>query len=500
MKMMNSLSRQQIFWIAGFLSLVLSFWISARESVINPDAICYLQSAATMSQGLNAAMHLCGQASWPFYSFLIYGVAQVTHFSYQVSAYSLNGLLALMSVLVFLLIIRSLTTDLKVLAFAAITILFFHEFNSVRQYIVRDQGYFAFYLLSFYFLLQYFREKNLSHAFLWSGSLIIAALFRIEGVIFLFALPLFAFFEKGESFGSRLQSFFKLNILNLVGLGVCVLFYSHLHDSRLQEISFQFFHGGATFYSRYIDLKTALANHVLTPDSVNEAGKVLILMLASWYCFSVITNLSIVYSILVVYAWMNRLLQTDSRTRLVIWGYIVINFFITAGFLVQHLFLSKRYLIALSLIFMIWVPFALENLSQNWRTRRLPFLAAILFIFISSLGGIFDFGYSKKYIHDAGSWLAENVSAQSSLYSNDYQVMYYSHHFGNDIFNVTREFVKPEALANQQWKHYEYLALRVDQKSLADEQSLLSQIDYPLIKVFHNKRNDQIRIYRRNDV
>ena len=55
---------------------------------------------------------------------------------------------------------------------------------------------------------------------------------------------------------------------------------------------------------------------------------------------------------------------------------------------------------------------------------------------LSALGGIVDFGYSKAYIHTAGDWLAAHVPAKATLYANDYQLMYYSQHFGKRLFET----------------------------------------------------------------
>jgi hypothetical protein len=87
--------RSTIYILAAFFSVICSLWISNREAVINSDAICYLQSAATMKEGIHVAMDLCGQAKWPLYSLLIAGFVKVTHLPYVTAAYILNGFFSL---------------------------------------------------------------------------------------------------------------------------------------------------------------------------------------------------------------------------------------------------------------------------------------------------------------------------------------------------------------------------------------------------------------------
>lgn len=484
-----------IYTTASLISLFFSYWFAVRESVINPDAICYLQSAESMRYGLFHAMHLCDQAVWPFYSALIYGVVTLTHVSFQTAAYGLDGLFSLISVITFIAIVDFIANVriTSILCFAAFVILFAHDFNSVRQYIIRDHGYWAFYLLSIYFLLRYFHLPHFRFAFLWSASLCIATLFRVEGAIFLLFIPFVSLFNFGKAFRERLQDFFKLNTLTFIAAVILVigfLLHTHFDLSRLNEIDFQFLHGGGLIKSNFMNMKNTIANSILNSDSAKDAGVVLTLMLVSWYLVSVLSNVSLIFALLVIYAWSKKLVKSNP----VLWGYLIINLVITVSFLAEHLFLSKRYVIGLSLVLMLWVPFALNDLLMQWRLRRLPLAFATLFVLVSAFGGILDFGYSKRYIHDAGDWLAVNVPQQATLYSDDFQTMYYSHHFGENIFNIAREFIKPDAI--KQWQNYEYLAIRTDKKALASNNTI-NQITYPLVKIFQNKRGDQVRIYER---
>ncbi len=124
-------------------------------------------------------------------------------------------------------------------------------------------------------------------------------------------------------------------------------------------------------------------------------------------------------------------------------------------------------------------------------------LLALLFIVISAVGGLCDFGYSKAYIRDAGQWLSLHVPAKATLYSNDLQLMYYSNYFGNQLFVRSQADSGLHHLAHEQWKKYDYLALRVDQQELHSPTSILQEITVKPIEVFQNKRGDQVRIYRR---
>jgi hypothetical protein len=486
-----------IYLVAALFSILLSFDGSLRATVVNPDGVCYLQSAATIATaGVHHAMHICGQAQWPFYSILIYDLVALTKISYISSAFVLDGIFSIVSVLTFIYIVQMLGGTRRVLWLAAATVLFAHEFDSVREYVIRDHGFWAFYLLSVACLIQYFRSRRWLDALLWIATLIVATLFRVEGVIFIVLVPFIALFDSGR----RLRSFLQLNAVTIV-MGIAVLIFMFCHHSNLQgnrlaEIEYQFVHGMTNLVSSFHSRSAALGQYVLSSYSARDAGTVFFLLLVAWYAASVVYNLSVIYTLLVIYAWSKKLLSLHKPERLALAAYIVVNVIITAAFLVDFMFLSKRYLIALSLILMLWVPFALEDLIQRHKERKWLLPVVIFFMVASALGGMIEFGYSKAYIRDAGRWLASNAPSEA-IYSNDYQVMFYSNHFGNSIFDQAGRFADMAVLADGKWKQYAYVALRVDQKELHNS-AIVKEIQAQVTptQIFANKRGDEVVIYK----
>lgn len=506
---MNSMSINQreksLYLIVVLASVCLSFFLAYRETVINPDAICYLLSAEAVGKsGIFGAMQLCGQAKWPFYSVLIYQFVQLTHFSYAVAAYVLNGFFSLVSVIAFISIVKELGGSRRVLWLAAAVILLAHEFNSVRQYIIRDHGFWAFYLISLLFLIRFYSKPSLKKGLLWSASLIMATLFRIEGAIFLLTMPFLSFFYFRYTFWQRCRFFFLLNIpLILVALMIGGWLLLHPQDTldklgRVSEVTTQLQHGFSTLVQHYENTKIALAQHVLTTDSRKDAGLVLLLLLVAWYFVLILGNLSWIYALLIFYAIKQKAVTWQMPSMLVIAGYIIVNVAVTFIFLLEHLFLSKRYMLALSLVLMLFVPFALDQLLQNsWQRKYQRFLAiSIVLILFSAMGGVFDFGYSKAYIHHAGDWLAKNVPHEAALYANDYQLMYYSKHFGDEIFKKQRQFAHIDTIAQGRFKQYDYIALRLGNEEELKVAPLLREFEVAPMKIFSNKRGDRVIIYQ----
>lgn len=494
-----------LFLFAFITSLLLSAWIGYRETVINSDAICYLLSAKMVgTDGIRNAMQLCNQARWPFYSALIYGFVQVTHLPYAGAAYLINSLFTLISVGAFILIVKELGGSQRTLWLAAITILLSHQFNSVREYIIRDHGFWAFYLASMLFLLKYARRPRSKFALGFSVSLLLASLFRIEGAVFLLLMPFVCWFQKRYNLRQRVRNFMLLYMPVLM-IGGAIVLWLALHPQqsieklgRVGELIDQFRHGMGIIADRYHAAKTELKHSVLGVEAADQAGMVILSAWLVWYVLSVVGNLSWIYALLVLYAMGSRTVILRSTAPIILYWYAGVNVLVTAGFLAEHFFLSKRYLIALSLVFMLWVPFALNDIIRKWPSPRHRAILAVAagLIVISSLGGVFNFGYSKTYVRDAGHWMAQNIPANASIYSNDIQLMYYSDHYGYQIFNQRQAFADLQSLQQGKWKQFDYVALRLDDKDKVETASFVNMLPSPPMSSFKNRRGDRVAIYK----
>jgi len=499
-------SKSTVFIVATILSFAISYWCSFSGTLLNSDAICYIHSAKSMSNGIHYAMGVCDQAKWPFFAMIIAGTAKISGLSFVNSAYLVNAIFAwlvlfsFMSIVAFLGKRQSLSSKLIIplLWFSALIILFTNEYSSTKYYIIRDHGYWAFYLLSIFFMLKFYYHQKYLDAAGWFLCLVVATLFRIEGAIFLALAPLFIWFSFKDSFKNKLYIFLKLNtftIILLMSLIIISLFFSPKALGRINEIYFQIMHGVDILSSNFNRRVVVLQQNVLSVFSAGEAYTFLSLALVSWFVFKVIVNLSVIYTILTVYAWYKNLLSNIGRLSLALFSYVWVNIIITAIFLSEHMFLSKRYLIALSLTLMIWCPFALLDFYSMWNKKKWPLIISMLLIFVSSLGGIFQFGYSKQYIYQSGVWLKQNTPDDANVYSNDYLVMFYSERFGDDIFIKAKEYSNLNQLKNSAWGNYDYLAIKVKKNSNLSKK-LPRQLDQFFYKDFSNKRGDSVKIYK----
>jgi len=261
-------------------------------------------------------------------------------------------------------------------------------------------------------------------------------------------------------------------------------------------VQFQLMHGIGNLKTSFHTHAKALADNVLSIYAARDASIILTLMLCSWFVYSVILNVSGIYALLIIYAWMQKSISLDSPKRWTLFSYLVINLLITGIFLAENLFLSKRYLIALSLMLLVWVPFALEDIFVKHAKRRwiLPTLATL--VFITSLSGVFDFGYSKLYIKHSGVWLAEHAPLGAKIYTNNQQVMYFSNHFGNSIFRTSLAYDDLKYLAHDKWRKFDFLAIYVKANDTIAKKEIMDEIPLSPAHVYANKRGDQVLLYQ----
>lgn len=490
--MLTSQSRLYVFALS--FSVLMSFWCAYSENIINPDGICYLLSAQSFSDTkLQDIMHLCPQASWPFYSYLIYLTSKLSALPYYVSAYFLDGVFTLFSVIAFISMVKEIGGAGRVLWFAALCLLLLHDFNGLRQSIIRDHGYWAAYLWSIWVLLKFNQKPRLSLAIAWSVLSCISVLFRREGIVLLIFAPFCCGFMKELNLQQRIKAFIQLNLLSIMIL-MTALVYIVAHPELIKILQQKVVEQINTTSNLYIDHYTKL-QEVFKTQAFNFATYtdiriIIVLSLFIWYLLVVTNSFTWIFAALSVYG-----LSLKKPNRVII-TYLILNTAITLIFLLENQFLSKRYVMALELTLLLYAPFALEALWQRCTNKRgyIIFISTLVAISCFAMGGIVSFGPSKAYMQEAGNWAANNIPDDAKVYSNNFQMMYYSKHFGRDIFKKILDYHRPEYYLNH-WQEFDYLLLKLD-KNERYIKMLVDKLNMTPIQRFQNKRGDLIAVYK----
>ena len=487
---------------AIIFNILLAYLFRAHQQPFNVDGIIYLNAAsAIINHGLKAAMEVY---SWPFYSILLAATSKATHLSLENSAFCLNILFTIILSVVFIALIKEFDGTLTTQYFALLVILTYPYLNHDRTNILRDLGYYAFFLLSFLLLIYYLRTLNWRSALMWSISISLAALFRIEGVVILMLAPFIILLLPNLNYRNKILYFLKINTLSII-IGILIAAFALIHhDSvkqlgRLNEFRNWVNSGFSIITHSFSANAMLLKQNFLTPFNAGSAYIFLTGGLTALFIETVVGVLGMFYVLLVCYAFNKKLIAVNKLAKYAYISYFVINLLILIAFLIHQSFLSGRYVLPLCLLLLLAVPFSLSAIYVTTaKTNKwlIGFTSILLLITIAN--GLWHFGPSKTYLIEAGNWLDKNTALQSHVYTNDPQLFYYAH---RSPMQYPKDFAtRDNAIKNFEnvnLKNYDYVALviRKNETSLLKPEIELILNQQP-IKIFSNKRGDMALIFK----
>ncbi|ABE49035.1 hypothetical protein [Methylobacillus flagellatus] len=162
-----SYSIRQLHFIFIALALLFASWINyIQHGWINGDSVLYFEAARLFSLGeWKAGMEVWG---WPFFPFLIAGVHKLSGLDIHCSAQVLNTLLFGLATASFLQLIRE-SGGHKTALISGGLILFSSQYivGDILTMLLRDQGFWAFFLTSLVFLVRYAKHYRIRDALLW---------------------------------------------------------------------------------------------------------------------------------------------------------------------------------------------------------------------------------------------------------------------------------------------------------------------------------------------
>jgi len=322
--------RGDIRWFAALLSVVMSIIIFSHRQPVNNDGVLYLHVAEVfIQQGFHAAQQIY---NWNFYSILIAYTSALTHLPLLYSALLLNTLLITWLVVMFITLVKELGGEGKLLYFATIIIILFPYLNHDRGHIIRDFGYWAFYLTAIVMLLRFAKLPSWRHALAWVVTMTLATLFRIEGAV-IFALAPFALWLQPEwSIWQRLKYFLQAQCGFIVGAIAAVGMFLQSGDSlgRLRDVGVQVYFGLTLLTDNFITQKTLFANNVLNIYSYDYAGIMLIGALITLGLFVFIQTFSVFFTLITGYGLARTTLPCATGSKRIIVFLIALNLAIIA--------------------------------------------------------------------------------------------------------------------------------------------------------------------------
>jgi len=430
----NNITRIRIF--TALASLILSLIAVYLDDLINRDGVLYMDTAsAYLRGGLEEAAKLY---NWPFFSIIIAYLHKLTSLSLQTIAYFITGLLFALLNDTLIRISHKLLSNTKQLVIAALFILCFQPINEYRDFIVRDIGYWAFASLSLYYLIIFIETPTFKIATLWQLAIVIAVLFRLEGVVLLFGLPLFLFAVKKPANGFKhylLLNYLFIVILPFTFLVALSSFSPHAAFNKIYSVSYYTNIDGflATLNESVLVLKTKILNKY----SEDYAGLILISGLVVMLFYKLIKTLGVGYIVIYLASRQQKVSINTTSTHTLLYYFLALNLLILVAFVLREYFITTRWTVmTLICILLLILPMLCSYLEAAWTTKRysILFFAGIILSF--NIADSIIQSSSKAYIKNTATWAAENLPKGSKILTDEKIIQYYakSHQASTNIF------------------------------------------------------------------
>ncbi len=484
-----------LFWLIVATSIVLAARMQAiQHGWINPDSVLYLEAAKLITIGdFRGAYNIF---SWPFYALCIGLVSKVTGFATHLSAQFLNMVFFGIATASFLKIIQ-LAGGKNLALFAGALLLFGNLYivGDVLEMLMRDQGFWAFYLASLVFFIRFYQQNKVLDALLWQVAAILAVLFRIEAITFLLLLPLIFIFDSHANYKQRIIKLLKtysisLFILTIIFIAIYTIPSLNIKSfGRLQEV----FNTNLwdVFSSNLIGRSSIMSTQVLGEYLEEYAIAGLLMTFVYVILVKNITTLGAVGVIAVGLHFKDKFNHMNNHIKRVLTAVSIICVMNMALIITKVFVLSSRYVVALTFILLIVSALYLGHLfnktTSKKQTRLLTIVSiAIIVLCLSIIKNVLPKQAGYNYMQDAVAWVKNNQH-DATVFYEDARLRYYAGapFIGSGVFDwrATRHNVSNNP-------QYDYLVINFGKEDQEKRDMLLQSLpEYKEIKRFYVTKN-----------
>lgn len=491
-----SKSRAPLYFGIAVLSSLLSLYSLIASDIINNDGILYINTAeAFISGGISKAMTVF---SWPFFSITIAWFHALTGVDIELSAYIVNAIYLVVLSISLLLIYEEICTPHLPLWVPALFILALPIVNDYRAYIIRGHGFWAFTALALLFFIRYSKRPSIRPALLWQIFSITAALFRIEGVIFLASAPFYFLFRTGK--GNRfIQHFLRLNSITIPITIIAILVLS-TYILNTDDFSYDLSHRlnyilPASMIAALTKTASEMAE-IMPRLSSSESIIVVFSGLIILVLYKLIKNINLVYLAIWFIGQRKQWIRLSQESHIVLF-YAFISILPLIAIAGNKFVISSRYtvlsVILFSLIPLQYIDYLLCKLINSRRLVAASILATLMVVLF--LDGIIHTGSTKDNIVAAGKWTQQNITVNEKIACNDKRLCYYSDRDYGYYKNIAKNQVRKTKLTINSGE-YDYILLWLGHNNNGLRKHLKANNKIALVKTFSNERQDEVRLYR----
>lgn len=493
-----------LFWLIVGASIVLAAQMQAiQHNWINPDSVLYLEAAKLIVIGdFQGAYQVF---NWPLYAFCIGVVSKLTGFGVHLSAQLLNMLFFGIATASFLRIIQ-LAGGSNLTIFSGALLLFGNLYivGDVLEMLMRDEGFWAFYLASLVFFIRYTQQYKQTDAVLWQLCIIVATLFRIEGILFLFLLPLTCLFTRKLSVKEKIQQLFNTYSISLITGFIIVIAITTLsqldagHLGRLNEIFTSNLYHELT--RKFVAQADIMSTQVLGGYLEEFAIPGLLLTFVYVLGSKTLTAAGLIGTGLALLEIRSTSTQIPSAVRRVLLTAAAIALIAMALIIIKVFVLSSRYAIAFAWILMLFASFYLSSMmTKSDRKSRVLLTAICLILSLCLIKNILPKRDGYNYSQEAVTWIKTLNKSKEPVFYNETRMRYYANEaFIGTWADNTQMLIN--AINNKTINQYRYLLIDSSAKEASQLTTITKRIpQFKHIKTFNSTRQKKyVLIFKRD--
>ncbi len=510
-KLLNKIDRletKHLFLSIVVVSAFLAAWMQyIQHGWINPDSVLYLEQAERFAQGEWKAGFTIFQ--WPLYGLCIGLVHALTSLPIQTAAQLLNMLFFGIATASFLTLIKLAGGNNRTLFFGMLLLFSsLYIVGDVLEMLMRDEGFWAFYLTALVYFIRYIQQIKLSDALIWQASIIVATLFRIEAMLYLLLLPLVILLIKSSPSNNKawlkektlqLLATYSLSIVIGLAIGIAILTQPQISMAQFGRLNEVF---NTSLYHEFTKLFFAKAEKMsnLVLGSYLEEFAIPGLLLTFIYVIGskILTAAGWIGTGLALIGFKHSSKKMPPIARSVLLTTSAIALFIMALIIIKVFVLSSRYVVALAFIMLIFASFQLTELSSNThKKQRALFIIIFIILCLSFVKNILPKRNGYNYQQDAVAWIKSHNKQNQSVFYDDSRMRYYAAQpfEGTGVPNFIELKTKYD---NNSIHNYHYLVINSAKAHKESEHFISSQLpNFSEIKrISSYKEKKQIVIYK----
>lgn len=466
LKKIKSLSVSKLSLAATLLAALLAIQIQyIQHGWINPDSVLYLEAAKLFAKGeWQAGFNVF---PWPLYSLCIAATHKLTFLSIHQAAQLLNVVFFGIATSGFFKIIQlGGGKQRQIIAGALIWLSAQYMIGGALEMLMRDEGFWAFYLTSLVFFIRFYQSNHIKDALLWQTCIIVAMLFRIEAILFLIFLPLILLLKKDKSLKARLADLFKCNAIHIgLTIAVVMIFVTNSELStaflgRLNEIfTSNIIH---EFTKNLVEKSQIMSTQVLGKYLEEFALQGLLLTFVYVIFAKTITATGVINIALAGFVIKHKKQLIEINAYRVLKAAAIIALINMGLIITKVLVLSSRYVLALSFVIMVFAAFFLaelfKHLTQSNKQKKWLVIGLIVIMMLGAVKNILPKQKGYNYQQEGIAWLNEHNKSNKTVFYEDARMRYFAGapFIGTGIYKW--ELLAAESKSNFT-ENYEYLVI-----------------------------------------